>query len=78
MDEIEGEGFSAHGQNEPRTANPYLPKAAAWDEGWANRERQRLIHEVRREEAEHLPAFAAWLAQSAGDQTTHGGGSVEP
>jgi len=70
MDEIESEGFSAHGQNEPRTANPYLPKAGAWDEGWANRERQRLIHEVRREEAEHLPSFAAWVSETADEHLT--------
>ena len=77
MDEIESEGFSAHGQNAPRSANPYLPKAAEWDEGWATRERERLIHQLKRDEAEHLPAFEAWFAQAASAQTITLEGGVE-
>jgi hypothetical protein len=66
MDAIKAEGADASGQNALRSASPYLQKAAAWDDGWLTREKGRMVHELRREEAERMPTFAAWVAEALG------------
>jgi len=59
------DGYGAHAQNAKQKDNPFIERACRWDEGWRQREEQRLSHTLQKDKIKNIPVLSIGLIRNS-------------